>query len=61
MIPRLTEYQQGWHDCRTYAGEDAGRSSKYRRGFADCLRAYHSAMRWDGVPRLPPTNAGGAA
>lgn len=43
IVPERADYQRGWRDCRAYAGDG---SAAYKRGFADCLRAYHDAGRW---------------
>jgi hypothetical protein len=49
-----SDYVDGWADCRTYAGQESGRSEDYDRGFSACVRAYGDALAagkgWDAVP-----------
>jgi hypothetical protein len=49
------DYQDGWKDCRTYAGEDTTRSAEYRAGFRACVKAYHESVQgWSSVPVRAP-------
>jgi len=58
-------YAEGWATCRCYLGQPSDASPAFRRGFNDCLAAYHAAldgrMGWDAVPATPPPEAMRAA